>query len=82
MEVGKSKVLFRKKFIDSDLLKYDSIKKLVEYVNSNDVKLDKVKALITRANKDLRMSGSYLCVKKSFEWDKDAENRICIIKKR
>lgn len=78
----RSKVLFRKKAIDLDLLKYDSVKKLVEYVNNKDTELDKVKTLVTKANKDLRMCGSYLCVKKSFDWDKEAENRICIIKKR
>jgi len=81
VEVGKSNVLFRKGMMDSepDLFRYDSVKKLADYVDDKDAEIEKVKILIRKANRDLkRLRDKQLYIRKASSRDKDAENRICI----
>lgn len=84
-EDGRFNVLFRKGMIDSDpeLLRYNSVKELVEYVYDKNANIERVKLLITKANRELRLRyrGKQLYVRKSNSRDKEAENRICIINK-
>lgn len=78
-EDGKFSVMFRKGMIDPDLLKYNSVKELVEYVDNKDAKIEKVKILIRKANRELRrLRGKQLYVRKASSRDKEAENRICM----
>lgn len=80
VEDGKFNVLFRREMMssDSDLLKYDSVKELLNYVNNKDAEIEKVKVLITRANRKLRPLGKQLYVRKAHSSDREAENRICM----
>jgi len=75
----KDKFVLSKTVIDLDLLKRNSIKRLHQYINTNDVELNKVKILIKRANIDLRPNGKQLFIRKST--DKEDENRICITRR-
>ena len=77
MEDGKFNIAFRKG-MTNDLFKYDSIKALLNYVNNKDAKVEKVKALIIKANRELRMTGKQLYVRKASSKDKEAEHRICM----
>lgn len=81
VEVGKFNVLFRKGMIDSDpdLLRYNSVKELVEYVYNKDANIERVKILIIKANRELRLICKQLYVRKSHIHDRCAENRICIM---
>jgi hypothetical protein len=76
---GKFNVMFRKGMIDNELLKYNSVKELVEYVDNKDADIEKVKILIRRVNRDLKkLPGKKLYVRKARSHDKYAENRICM----
>ena len=77
VEDGKFNIAFRKG-MTNDLFKYDSIKALLNYVNNKDAKVEKVKALIIKANRELRMTGKQLYVRKASSKDKEAEHRICM----
>lgn len=83
MEDGKFNVLFRREMMgsDSDLLKYDSVKELLNYISNNDAEIEKVKVLITRVNRKLRNLGRQLYVRKAHSHDRDAENRICMTRR-
>lgn len=74
------KFAFSKTIVDLDLLKRSSIKELFNYINGKDVELTKVKVLMHRANRELKMDGRQLFIKKACATDKEAENRICITK--
>lgn len=76
-----SKFMFSKTLIDLDLFKHNSVKELLNYINNKDVELDKVKVLITKANRELRIDGRQLFIRKSSGRDKEAENRICITRR-
>jgi len=76
-----SKFMFSKTIIDLDLSKHNSINELLNYINNKDVELDKVKVLIKRANRELRIDGRQLFIRKSSGRDKEAENRICITRR-
>ena len=82
-EDGKFNVLFRKGMIDSDpgLLRYNSVKELVEYAYNKDANIERVKILITKANRELRSRyrNKQLYIRKSNSRDKEVENRICMI---
>jgi len=80
---GKFNVLFSKGLINPELglSKYDSIKELSNYINDRNAEIEKVKALVTKANKDLRVRGKRLYIRKAPIYDKEAENRICITKR-
>lgn len=67
--------------IDSDpgLLRYNSVKELVEYVCNKDANIERVKILITKANRELRLICKQLYVRKSHRHDRHAENRICMM---
>ena len=75
----KDKFVLSKTVIDLDLLKRNSIKRLHQYINTNDVELNKVKILIKKANIDLRPNGKQLFIRRPS--DKDDNNRICITKR-
>lgn len=82
-EDGKFNVMFRKGMIDSDpdLLRYNSIKELMNYIENKDAKIENVKFLVVKANRELRLRGSrgkQLYIRKASNRDKDAENRICM----
>ena len=79
-EDGKFNVLFRKEMVgpDIDLTKYDSIKNLVNYINNKDAEIEKVKVLVTKANRELRVTGKQLYVRKASSKDKEAIYRICM----
>lgn len=79
-EDGKFHVMFSKGMINSDpgILKYSSIKELVYYVGNKDAKVEEVKVLIIKANRELRLRGKRLYIRKAFDHDKEADNRICI----
>lgn len=66
--------------IDSDpgLLRYNSVKELVEYVDNKDANIERVKILVTKANRELRLRGKQLYVRKASDRDKDTKNRICM----
>ena len=83
VEDGKFNVLFSKGLTNPELglFKYDSIKELSNYIDNRDAEIEKVKALITKANKDLRVRGKRLYVRKAPIRDKEAENRICMTKR-
>lgn len=80
MEDGRFSVMFRKGMIDSDpgLLKYSGIKELMNYVENKDANIERVKTLITKVNRELRLRGKQLYVRKSHIHDRYAENRICM----
>ncbi len=71
-----NKFVFSSTIVDLDLLKRNSVKRLYQYINTNDIELDKVKILIKRANIDLRPIGKQFFIRKSS--NKDDKNRICI----
>lgn len=76
--------IFSKKIIDLDLLfKHDGVKELSNYINNEDVELDKVKILIKKANRELRIGGMQLYIRKISNrgMDKEIENRICITRR-
>ena len=77
---GKFNVSFRKR-IDQDLLRHDSIKELLHYINNKDAEIEKVKVLVTRANRELRPTGKQLYVRKASRKDKEADHRICLTKR-
>ena len=82
MEDGKFNIVFRKGMIqESELLRYDSIKELINYVNDKDADIERAKVLITKANRELRMTGKQLYVRKASSKDKEAEHRICMTKR-
>lgn len=76
-----SKFMFSKGIIDSDLFKHHSVNELFNYVSSKDVELDKVKILIRKANRELRVDGRQLFIRRSSGRDKETENRICITRR-
>jgi len=76
-----SKFMFSKGIIDSDLFKHHSVDELSNYVNNKDVELDKVKILIRKANRELRVDGRQLFIRRSSGRDKETENRICITRR-
>lgn len=80
VEDGKSNVLFSRELMNSysDLLMYDSIKELSNYINNKDAEIEKVKALVTRANRELRPRCRQLYVRKASNRYKEAEHRICV----
>lgn len=78
-EVGKSDISFSKGALE--LSRYDSVKKLLNYINNKDVELDNVRILIKKANRELRIYGKQLYIRKSSVRDREAENRICITKR-
>lgn len=80
VEDGKFNVLFSKGVIDSgpDLLEHDSIKELMNYIDNKDAKIEKVKVLVKRANRELRLRGKKLYVRRAHCHDRYAENRICM----
>lgn len=73
--------MFSKTIIDLDLFRHHSIKELSNYINNKDVELDKIKILIKKANRELRIDGRQLFVRKSSGRDKKVENRICITRR-
>jgi len=75
------KFMFSKTIIDLDLVKHRSVDELLNYINNEDVELDKVKIFIKKANRELRIDGRQLFIRKSSGRDKDVENRICITKR-
>lgn len=78
-DYASSKFVFSKTVIDLDLLKHNSVKDLFDYINNEDVELDKVKVLIKKANMKLRMDNRQLFIRKSS--DKEVENRICVTRR-
>lgn len=76
-----SKFMFSKTIIDLDLLKRNSIKELLNYINDKDAELNKVKVLIKKANIELRIYSRQLFIRKALSQDKGAENRICITRR-
>jgi hypothetical protein len=76
-----SKIMFSKTVINLDLFKLNSVKELLNYINNKDVELDKVKILVRKANRELKIEGRQLFIRKSSGLDKEAENRICITKR-
>lgn len=74
-----NKFVFSSTIIDLNLLKKNSVKRLYQYINTNDIELDKVKMLIKKANIDLRTSGRQLFIRRSI--DEDIENKICITRR-
>ena len=76
-----SKFMFSRGVINSDLFKHHGVNELLNYIDSKDVELDKVKILIRKANRELRIDGKQLFIRKSPSRDKEAENRICITKR-
>ncbi len=70
--------MFSKTVIDLDLFNHHSVKELSNYINNKDVELNKVKILIKKANRELRIEGRQLFLRKSSGRDKEIENRICI----
>lgn len=80
VEAGKFNVSFRRELMNSysDLLMYDSIKELSNYINNKDAEIEKVKALVTKANRELRPRCRQLYVRKASSRDKEAEHRICV----
>ena len=77
----KYRCMFSKTVIDLDLFKHHSVKELFNYINNKDVELDKVKILIKRANRELRIGGMQLFIRKSSGRDKEVENLICITRR-
>jgi len=71
-----NRFIFSKTIVDLDLFKYNNFKELFDYINKNDVELDKVKILIKKANIKLRTGGMKLFIRKSY--DKEVENIICV----
>jgi len=66
---------------DLDLLIYDSVKELFNYTNNKDIDIEKVKALVTKANRELKPRRKQLYVRKASGRYKDVEHRICVIKR-
>lgn len=77
----KYRYMFSKTIIDLDLFKRHSVNELSNYINNKDVELDKVKILIKKANRELRIYGRQLFIRKSSGMDKEVENRICITRR-
>ena len=73
--------MFSKTVIDLDLFRHHSVNELFNYINNKDVELDKVKILIKNANRELRIDGRQLFIRKSSGRDKEVENRICITRR-
>ena len=79
MEDGKFNIVFRKGMTkEYDLLRYGSIKELLNYISNKDANIEKVKVLVTKANRELRITGKQLYVRKASSKDKEAEHRICM----
>jgi hypothetical protein len=78
-----SKFVFSKTVTDLDLFKHDSVKELLNYVNSKDVELVKVKILIKKANRELGVGNSNirLFIRKASSLDKEDKKRICVTTK-
>lgn len=78
-----SKFVFSKKVTDLDLFKYDSIKELLNYINSKDVELVKVKILIKKANRELSVGNSNirLFIRKAYNLGAENKKRICVTTK-
>ena len=77
----KYRYMFSKTVIDLDLFRHHSVNELFNYINNKDVELDKVKILIKNANRELRIDGRQLFIRKSSGRDKEVENRICITRR-
>ncbi len=73
--------MFSKSVIDLDLSRYNSINELINYINNKDVDLNKIKIIIKKANRELRISGRQLFIRKASKKDKEAKNRICITRR-
>ena len=81
-EDGRFNVLFRKGMIDADpgLLRYNSIRELMNYIDNKDAKIESIKILITKVNRELRLRGlrdKRLYIRKASNRDREAENCIC-----
>ena len=76
-----SKFMFSKRIIDLHLFKHHSVNELLNYINNKDVELDKVKILIRKANRELRIDGRQLFIRRSSGRDKEVGNRICITRR-
>lgn len=77
-----NKFMFSKSVIDLDLSKYNSsINELYNYINNKDVELNKVKIIVKKANRELKIYGRQLFIRKASSRDKEAKNRICITKR-
>ncbi len=79
MKVGK--FMFSKAIINLDLIKHRSVNELLNYINNEDAELNKVKIFIKKANRELRIDGRQLFIRKSSGRDKEVENRICTTKR-
>lgn len=73
--------MFSKTVIDLNLFKHDGIKELFNYIDNKDVDLDIVKILIKKANRELRIGGMQLFIRKSSGRYKEVENLICITRR-
>ena len=77
------KFVFSKTIFDLNLIKHDSIKELLNYINGKDVELMKVKILIKKANKEMRIGNNNkrLFIRKTFSSDKEDKSIICVTTK-
>lgn len=75
--------MFSKKVADFDLFKYESVKDLLNYVNGQDVELNKVKLFIRRANQEMRVGNNNkrLFMRKAFNLGEETNIRICVTTK-
>ena len=80
VEVGKSNVLFSRELmsLDSDLLRYDGVKELSNYINNKDIDIEKVRALVTKANRELKPLCKQLYIRKASGRYKGVEHRVCV----
>lgn len=76
-----SKFMFSKRVIDLYLFDHHGVNELLNYINNKDAELDKVKVLIRKANRELRIDGRQLFIRRSSGRDKETENRICITRR-
>lgn len=76
-----NKFVLSKTVVDLDLLKRNSVKELLNYINEKDVEVDKVKILIKKANKELRIDSRHLFIRKPSNPDKESKNIICITRR-
>mgnify|MGYP003394654646 CR=1 FL=1 len=73
--------MFSKTVVDLDLCKHHGVEELFNYINNKDAEIDKVKILMKKANRELRIDGRQLFIRKSSGRDKEVENRICITRR-
>lgn len=76
-----TQIKYSKTIANLDLSRHHNVNELFNYINNKDAEINKVKILMKKANRELRIDGRQLFIRKSSGRDKEVENRICITRR-